>query len=415
MIRISILTIGDEICIGQIVNTNASWIANECTKAGCQVTNHTSIRDVKESIFAQLDKLSPDSNVILITGGLGPTHDDITKPALCEYFNDELVLNNETYQYLEEFFNKRGWVLTERNKAQAMLPSKCKILPNRAGTAPGMQFEKDGKYFISLPGVPQEMKYIMQNSVLPFLQNMVSENKSEVVLYKNLMTAGIPESRLADLIGEPEEFLNGGSLAFLPSYRGVRLRIGVSAENFEAGSQKIDTIERIIGDRAGKFIYGTDDDTLASRIGEMLKIQAKTVSVAESCTGGLLGAAFTDISGSSDYFIGGTIVYSNEAKINVLGVDKKTIDEFGAVSKETALEMSSKVREKFNTDFGISTTGIAGPTGGTEDKPVGTVWIGLASKDKTDAQRFIFGNDRGMNRERAVGAALTMLWERLKG
>jgi len=413
MLKVSILTIGDEICIGQIINTNASWLASECVKQGCSVVLHSSVGDEKEIIKNELERLSSLSDFVIVTGGLGPTHDDITKSTLLEYFEDEYIFNQEVADELEKRFKLRRFAFTERNKAQALLPSKCKVLTNAVGTAPGMLFQKEGKYIVSLPGVPREMMYIVTTHVLPLLNELLTVGNHNVFLYKNLMTNGIPESMLADLIGKPEDFLDGGSLAFLPSYKGVRLRIGVSAENKSIAEEKIEKIENIIRSRAGRFIYGVDEDSLTKKTGDLLKLFGKTVSVAESCTGGMLGAELTEISGSSDYFSGGMIVYSNEIKIKQLNIDENIIREHGAVSKETCEAMALNVRKKLKTDFGISITGIAGPTGGTDEKPVGTVWIGISDEDGVDAKMFSFSPDRKINRERAVGTAINLLYKKL--
>jgi nicotinamide-nucleotide amidase len=413
MFKIALISIGDEICIGQIVNTNASWIAAKCTGLGAEVFTHAVIRDDKNNLINELNRLIPLSELIIITGGLGPTHDDITKNVLCEYFNDDLILHESTLEYLDEIFQLRGFKLTERNKEQALAPSKSQVLSNSVGTAPGMLFEFNGKFIVSLPGVPAEMKYIMNNSVLPFFQRKIAERNDNVVLYKNLNTTGIAESKLADLIGEPKDFLNGGTLAFLPSYRGVKLRIGVTADNFQKGKLKLEEIENIILHKAGKYIFGIEDDSLVSSVGSLLTNANKTVSVAESCTGGLLGAEFTSVSGSSTYFKGGIITYSNEAKEKLLNVNSKILTDCGAVSEQVASEMASNVRILFNTNYGIGITGIAGPTGGSEEKPVGTVFIGLADEKSVSVKKFVFSNDREINRERAVGTALTMLLDKL--
>ncbi|MCL5992118.1 MAG: competence/damage-inducible protein A [Bacteroidetes bacterium] len=413
MIEVSIMTVGDEICIGQIVNTNASWIASHCTAIGAKIINHFAVPDERYAMINGLDMLIDNSDFVLITGGLGPTHDDITKPVLTEYFNDKLVLHELTYKRLEEMYNKRGTEFLERNKKLAYLPSKCKILINNSGSAPGMLFEQNGKYIISMPGVPSEMKDIMFNHVLPLIKSEIINNKSDVVLYKTLNTIGIPESHLADLLGNPDEFLNGGTLAFLPSYNGVKLRIGFSSENSKSAEEEINKIENYIRSRAGRFISGIGEEVITETVGKLLKEKRKTVSVAESCTGGLLGGAFTGIPGSSDYFSGGVIVYSNDAKINILGVPKDIINKFGAVSEETAIELAKNVREKFSTDYGISVTGIAGPGGGTKDKPVGTVWIGISDSKSTVAKKFVFADDRNINRELFVGRALGLLYMKL--
>jgi len=271
-----------------------------------------------------------------------------------------------------------------------------------------------GNVIVAMPGVPSEMKSIMRTWVLPYLESMMTENKEEVVLYKVLQTAGIAESKLADLLGNVDDFLGGGSLAFLPSYKGVRLRIGVTGNTSDLAREKLNQIEKHIYSKAGKFIFGENDDSLASVVGKLLKEKGKTCSVAESCTGGLLGAEFTSVPGSSDYFVGAAIVYSNEAKTKILDVSKGIIDAFGAVSEETAKELASNVRKVFKTDFGISITGIAGPSGGTIEKPVGTVWIGLASENDVLTKKFVFSNDREINRERSVAKALEMLLNTLK-
>lgn len=414
MIEISILTIGDEICIGQIVNTNASWMASQCTSIGAKVINHLAVPDESYAIINGMDLLIDNSDIVLITGGLGPTHDDITKQVLTEYFNDKLVLHEATYKRLEEMYNKRGTEFLESNKVLAYLPSKCRILINNVGSAQGMLFEQDGKYIISMPGVPSEMKDIMLNHVLPLIKSEIINSKSDVVIYKTLNTIGIPESHLADLLGNPQDFLNGGTLAFLPSYKGVKLRIGFSSENSKTAEEGILKIENYINSRAGRFITSIGDEVISETVGNLLKEKKKTVSVAESCTGGFLGGAFTEIPGSSDYFIGGAIVYSNDAKVNILGVPRDLIDKFGAVSEETAIALAKNVREKFNTDYGISVTGIAGPGGSSEDKPVGTVWIGISDKITSTAKKFVFGDNRNVNRELFVGRAMGVLYMKLK-
>ena len=360
MLKISILSIGDELCIGQVLNTNARFMAVECTKIGADVVLHSTIDDDKSMMTAELDRLTDLSELILITGGLGPTHDDITKPVLCEYFNSELKFHESTYKDLEYFFSKRGIELTERNKLQAMLPDKCTPLRNMVGTAPGMMFERNGKFFISMPGVPREMQYIMNNSVLPFIAELIDKRNKDVVLYRTIHTNGIPESMLADKLGNPDEFASGAKLAFLPSYRGVRLRIGVNAKTFGKARSRIDEIESYINLKVGEHVFGTDDESLETAAAELLIKYGKTVSVAESCTGGLLGAAFTNVSGSSSYFEGGVQVYSNQAKMTMLGVSPETINVHGAVSEQTAKELAENVRKKFGTDYALSVTGIAG-------------------------------------------------------
>lgn len=414
MLKIGIITIGDEIAIGQVVNTNAHWIANECTKIGAYITQHTVVRDDKDQLISELQRLSAFNDVIVTSGGLGPTHDDITKTVLLEYFNDNLVFDENTFKNIQELFARSNRQITERNKSQALVPSKSKALKNELGTAPGLYFYENNKHYFSLPGVPAEMMYIMNNSVLPIISDLITAGQHDVVLYRTIHTAGIFESVLADLMGEPSEFLGDCNLAFLPSYYGVRLRIGVSGKSYEESIKELNRVEGIILEKISKYVISTDDRPINQMLGEYLKKIGATVSVAESCTGGLLGAMITDIPGSSEYFIGGVISYSNEAKISKLNVKRDTIEKFGAVSKETALEMAENVRKIFNTDYGISITGIAGPEGGSETKPVGTVWIGISDKDSTEAYHYIFSKDRIVNRNRSVGTALSLLINKLK-
>lgn len=415
MYNISILTIGDEICIGQIVNTNASWIASEFTKIGARIVTHSSVGDEKEIIISEMDRLFAFSDLIIMTGGLGPTHDDITKATLLDYFDDELELNLDVADDLERRFKLRRIAFTERNKAQAYLPSKCKMLSNAVGTAPGMLFSKDNKFVVSLPGVPKEMQYLVSTHLIPFVKEKMAIRNEKIVLYKSLLTSGIPESMLADLIGDPMEFLEGGSLAFLPSYKGVRLRIGVTANNYNEAEVKIKTIENVIRSKAERYIFGTDDESITLIVAEFLRKNNLTVAVAESCTGGMLGAEFTDLPGSSAYFLGGVISYSNNIKVNQLNVNAKLINDYGAVSEEVCREMAVNIRAQFGSDFGISITGIAGPDGGTDEKPVGTVWIGISDKYGCETKVFNFSSDRKVNRERSVATALNLLLQNLKG
>jgi nicotinamide-nucleotide amidase len=415
MQNLSILTVGDEICIGQIINTNAAWIAKKCSQIGFRIICHSSVRDDMDLMLSELNRLTKISDIVIVTGGLGPTHDDITKPVLAKFFNDRLEHNEEAMVFVKRFFEVREREMSERNKKQAEIPTKAVPLENKNGTAPGMRFDDKGIHLFSLPGVPSEMKQIMQDSVIPFLKNKLMNDKDEVEVYKTLLTTGIHESTLADLIGEPEEFLNGGSLAFLPSYQGVRLRLGIVADNLQLAQEKLKKLEDHLYKKAGNYIFGENEATLASVVGDIMRSRGENVSVAESCTAGMLAAAFTDISGSSAYFEGGMLVYSNEAKMKILGVSKETLEKHGAVCEETAIEMASNVRQKLGTTYGIGITGIAGPTGGTPEKPVGTVWIGFADQNSAFAHRYVFGSDRGVNRERSVGTALAMLYKHLKG
>jgi nicotinamide-nucleotide amidase len=415
MLRIALVTIGDEILIGQIINTNAAWISSKFTQLGAEMFYHSTIGDERDALRDKLDRLRGNADLIVLTGGLGPTHDDITKPVLVEYFNDETELNEEILEYLKDFFEQRGIEFSERNREQAMLPKKCRPLENRVGTAPGMLFEENDMRVLSLPGVPAEMKYIMKNDAIDYVKRLMEKEKHDVALYRTIRTSGIPESKLADLVGDPEKIPGNVSLAFLPSYRGVRMRIGVKDENREKAIKRLDKAENRLRDIAGKFIYGSGEKDLTQSVGDLLIEKNKTLSVAESCTSGMLGAAITEAAGSSEYFTGGVMTYSNEAKMQLLDVQEQTLIDHGAVSEETAMQMASGVRNRFDTDFGIGITGIAGPTGGTKEKPVGTVWIGISFEEKTYAIRYNFGNDRDVNRERSVGMALNMLLDELRG
>ena len=416
---IALLTIGDEICIGQIVNTNAAWIADACAREGWRVLAHSVVGDELETIIAEFRRLLQIADVVLVTGGLGPTHDDRTKTAFLQFLNDALRQDAATLEHLRELFRVRGRELTPRNAEQAMLPSRCEALRNDQGTAPGMWFrlkagdalnpsaERD-KFMAALPGVPHEMKHLMQERVLPRLREIYAAEP--VMMYTTLMTTGVAESNLADVIGEPSETLEGQELAFLPSPQGVRLRITVSAPNRAEGAAMLERIESRLREKAGRYIYGKDGERYESVVARALKESGLTVAVAESCTGGLLGAALTETPGASAYFLGGVQCYANEAKVRFCGVKPETLRQFGAVSQETAQELAEGVRSAFRSDIGVSITGVAGPDGGTPEKPVGTIWIGIADANGVKARRFSVGTERTINRERATAAALQFLY-----
>lgn len=413
MFNVGILTIGDEVRIGQVVNTNAAWLSSQLTEVGAFVTEHRTIGDDRDKMLSEIDYLFKNNDLLITTGGLGPTHDDITKPVLLDYFNDKLVFSNEVFTSLQHYLNFRNREITDVVKNQALIPETCTPLENKVGTAPGLLFERDGKYLISLPGVPAEVKYITTAHIIPFVQKLIQSRKDEVILHRTFQTIGAFESDLAEMIGNVNLFLGESSLAFLPSYQGVRLRIGAKAQTFDEAKIELDRITKILHQRVGKYIISEEDKRLAQLVGDKLNELNATIAVAESCTGGLLGKEITDIAGSSSYFLGGIISYSNEAKINLLNVNRKTIEEYGAVSEQTAIEMASNVRNIFNSNYGVSITGIAGPDGGTPLKPVGTVWIGISSEKHTHARLFHFGEIREVNRERAVGMALAMVMEML--
>lgn len=410
MLKVSILSIGDEICIGQVLNSNAQWIAEKCTEIGTEVIFHLTVGDNKQRLIESLIFLEKSSDLIIMTGGLGPTSDDITKPILVDYFGDKLVFNEEVNADIVEFFRIREREISKMSLSQAEVPSKCRVIRNKLGTAPGMVFFEKERYYISLPGVPYEMKEMMETSVIPMLIEEIERRHESVVKYKTIYTSGIPESNLAELIGNEREFLKEGeTLAYLPSTKGVRLRIGVPGPDFSSCDERLYEIEKTLISKISNFVLPLENKELTDTVCELLKTKKKTLAVAESCTGGMLGAEITSVSGASEFFIGGEITYSNWAKSARLNVQEKTLLEFGAVSEQTACEMAENVRKIFNTDFGISITGIAGPTGGSPEKPVGTVWIGLSSQEKTYAKKFVFGGNRNINRERAVYTALNEL------
>ena len=413
MLSSKIISIGDEILIGQIVNTNASFISDKLYSIGIPVKKIITIGDTEEALANELDDSINNFDVTIITGGLGPTHDDITKPVLIKYFNDELITNEKVLEHVKKIFSGRGVSMPKVNYGQALVPKNSKVVWNNNGTAPGIWLEKNNKIFVSLPGVPFEMKAMMTETVLPMLKEKYADIINYVLKSKTLLTTGIGESFLSDMIGNVNEIIGDNKLAFLPSAYGVRLRIDVKGVSDEDAGKKIYCIEKKLIEKIGNYIFGENDELLENKIGELLLTNKLTISVAESCTGGLLASMITDVSGSSKYFIGGICTYSNESKINILGVNKETIEKYGAVSEETAMEMAEKVRNKFGSDIGISTTGIAGPKGGTGLKPVGLVWIGYSDKNKTFAKKYMFGNNRGRTKLRSSYMAMEILRNQL--
>ncbi len=402
-----IITIGDELLIGQVVDTNAAWIANKLNLLGIDIYKITSISDKKKSIFKALEQIDQSTNLVLFTGGLGPTNDDITKKALAEYFRVKLVMNNEVLEKIKTFVIKRNADLNERNKQQALVPENCTVIQNTIGTAPGMWFENNGRIIISMPGVPFEMKEMMNNHIL---EELKKRHKDYYILHKIILTQGLPESKLAEILEDWEKnFPQELSVAYLPSPGIIKLRITGKGKNREYIEEmihnKVDALKNIIPD----YICGYDEDKLEENLGELLKEKKAIVSVAESCTGGNIGQLITSISGCSDYFKGGIIAYSNEIKENILNVNKRNIEIYGAVSKQVVEEMANGILKLFNTDFSIATSGIAGPTGGTKEKPVGTTWIAVADKNTVISQKFVFGDQRDRNIQRASLTAINML------
>ncbi len=405
-----IITIGDEILIGQVIDTNSAWMAEQLNLAGIQVHQITSISDNREHILTTLEEASERADIILITGGLGPTKDDVTKQTLCEYFEAELVFSQEAFNTINRIFSSRRFPMTELNRLQAMVPEGCTVLNNYNGTAPGMWFEKNGKIFVSMPGVPFEMKAMVIDQVLP----RITGQSGLVILHRTILTDGVGESFLAAKIEPWEDNLPSFiKLAYLPQPGIVRLRLSATGTDRSVLEEAIRKAETELMPLAGEYIWGYDDDTFEEVIGHLLRENKHTLSTAESCTGGLIAHMITGIAGSSDYFKGSVIAYSNEIKESMLGVRHETLLNHGAVSELTVIEMAEGTRIRLGTDYAVSVSGIAGPAGGTPEKPVGTTWIAVASPQGTVAKKFLFGDHRGRNIQRAAISALSMLRKEL--
>jgi nicotinamide-nucleotide amidase len=412
--KATVITIGDEILIGQIVDTNTVSIARQLNNIGIRIAEKLSIGDDKQAIVEALERAVRNSNVVIITGGLGPTKDDITKHTLAQYFGSKLVYNEVEGEHVRGLLARRGIPFTELNRGQAMLPECCTVLHNAHGTAPGMWFDTpEGGVVISLPGVPFEMEHLMQDVVIPMLKERF---ELQSIVHRTLITRGIPESILAERISEWEdalpEYLH---LAYLPSPNIVRLRL--SAYGVDGGvaegeiSRQFELLRSIIGDN----IVGFEGATIEQLVHEIMTAKALKLAVAESCTGGTIASKFTAMPGASSYFMAGVVSYSNEAKRDILGVSIDDIITYGAVSEQVACQMAEGVRRVAGADYAIATTGIAGPGGGSEAKPVGTVWIAVATPSKTFALMRNSGTDRGQIISRASAYAIEMLYQELKG
>ncbi|MGN6213148.1 CinA family nicotinamide mononucleotide deamidase-related protein [Parafilimonas sp.] len=413
-VRVSVITIGDELLIGQVIDTNSAWIGQALNKIGVWVHRRLAVGDEWNEIWKALDDESAVSNVILITGGLGPTADDITKPLLCEYFSgkmitDEATLEHITYLFTEVF--KRPLPLLESNSRQALVPDVATVLKNEVGTAPNMLFEKDGKIFISMPGVPHEMKAAMNNHVLPLLQQRF---QLPYIGHRTLLTAGIGESFLAERIKGFESSLPSNiKLAYLPNYGMVRLRLTAQGDK-EKTERELNERFAILKEEVKDVLAVDEDIPFEILVGKLLRQHNKTVSTAESCTGGYIAHLITSIAGSSDYFKGSVVSYSNSIKENVLQVNNETLSTVGAVSEETVKEMISGVLKVMQTDYAMAVSGIMGPGGGSEDKPVGTVWIAVGNTEKIETKRMHFRFDRKRNIELTAVNALYLLYRFVK-
>ena len=410
--RADIITIGDEILIGQIVDTNSAWIAARLGEIGVSIRRKYSIGDRREEIIDAVEESLAKSELVIITGGLGPTKDDITKRVLAEIFHSPMVCDQDTYERVERMMTARGIAFNDLNKGQAMVPECCTVLANHKGTAPGMWFEREGRVVVSLPGVPFEMEALMLESVLP----KVSEHFDlAAVVHKTAITYGLAESMMAEHIAAWEDALPPHlHLAYLPSPSQLRLRLSAYDMDKAQAEKEIDEQFEQLLPLLGDYFVGWGDTTVQSAVAEMLLAKGATLSAAESCTGGALSAKFTAMSGASEYFWGGVVSYDNSVKENVLGVSRSNLDTYGAVSEQVARQMAEGVRRVCGTTYGVATTGIAGPSGGTPDKPVGTVWMAVATPTRTIAKVVVHGKIRAVNIERAATAAINMLRLELK-
>ena len=403
--KAALITIGNELLSGFTVNTNASWIGLELGKIGIEITVHHTIQDNKSDIIFELEKLSKKVSAVIVTGGLGPTHDDVTASAFYSYFDDSPVFDEEYWNDLTDRFSKINYKIPDLNRNQAMKPEKGEVIQNELGAARGLYFKKGSCHFFALPGVPKEMKAMINNSVIPILKDQVTNP----LITRTIRTTGIPESALAEKINEKINIDNSQcSVAFLPKLTGVDIRL--SCRNIKI----LQDMEEILTPVIEKYVYGYDDVSLEEVVGNRLRELGLTLATAESCTGGLLGHRITDVSGSSDYYLGGVVSYNNKAKMELLGVKKQTLEKFGSVSEETVREMAQGIKSLFKTDLGISISGIAGPTGGSPEKPVGLIYIGLSSEKEVTIKKFNFLRDRDSNKRISSQVALNMIRLALK-
>ncbi len=402
-----IITIGDEILIGQIIDTNSAWMAQRLNEIGVDVVQITLISDTPEAIDHALDEARTRAQLILITGGLGPTNDDLTKLTLGKYFNSPATFRDEVFEDIAKLFREKGREITELNRQQAEVPEAAKVIRNGEGTAPGMWLDRGEYVVVSMPGVPYEMKAMFEHSVLPWTTERF---KTPEIVHRTILTVGLPESILAAKLEDWE-----GNLpkeikpAYLPNAGRARLRLSARGEDREVLSATIDEQVQKLHEIIGKYIYGEGNQTLEEVVGIELRKRGMSVATAESCTGGAIAAALTSIPGSSDYVMGGIIAYSNEVKVNQLEVPENDLLAHGAVSESVIQAMAQGARKKFKADFAVATSGIAGPDGGSDEKPIGTVWIAVAGPQRTWSKKYLFGTKRKLNVHLSVNAALAAL------
>ena len=406
--RASIITIGDEILIGQIVDTNAAFISRRLNAAGITVGERVSVGDNREQIVRTLEREMAVSEMVILTGGLGPTKDDITKTTLADFFGSgAMVRDPQVADHVRTMLESRGIDYNELNQSQSMVPECCTVLFNHHGTAPGMWFERDGRVAVSLPGVPFEMEHLMDEEVMPRLKERFALRQ---IVHRTMITSGLPESMLAERIAAWEDALPDYlHLAYLPSPSVVRLRLSAYEVDGESVAHEIDERFAQLRELIPDYVLGFETATMQAAVHDLLTARGETLAVAESCTGGSIAARFTAMAGASAYFLLGAVTYSNESKIRTLGVPAELIERHGAVSEQVARAMAEGVRRIAGADYGVATTGIAGPTGGTAEKPVGTVWMAVASAEGTVAVMKASGSDRGQIIERASGYAVSLL------
>jgi nicotinamide-nucleotide amidase len=409
-----IITIGDEILIGQTLNTNAAFIGSKLIDLNINVKKTSVVGDSEDEILKEFSECFRDNDLVIVTGGLGPTHDDITLQCVVKYFNTELIQDDDVLQDVINIFAKRGRQITKINEEQALVPKIGKVIRNKLGTAPGIWIEKENKIFVVMPGVPFEMKEMINYYVIPNLKEKYGEPE---VLIKRLVlqTTGIPESFLFTRLGNLDELLEGAKMAFLPSQYGVKLRITVTEKNEEAAKNKLSEIEQKIRNKVGRFIFAVGEELLEEVVARLLKERELTISIAESCTGGNIANLLTNISGSSEFFERGIVSYSNGSKVELLKVEEEALLEYGAVSPEVAQQMAQGIRSISGTDLGLSITGILGPTGSTPGKPVGLVYICICNNTSAIVKKFLLGEDRILNKQRATQAALDLIRKHILG
>ena len=406
-----LITIGDEILYGQTLDTNAHWMSGALDEVGIKVIRRTTCGDEEQEILDSFHDAEHRADIVLITGGLGPTSDDLTKPCLAKYFDCDIVMNKQALQELEGYMSSRGRELNKLTRLQAALPEKCEMVSNERGTACGIWFNRNGTVFCSMPGVPHEMKFMMSEKVIPRLRE---EFELPIIYHKIVRLAGIGESWLAEKIEDWENSLpENVKLAYLPTFGDLKLRLTATGTDRQ---KLIDQVEELVSDLLPlirKYHYGFDNDALEMVIGKLLQAKNQRVALAESCTGGFVSHRITSVPGSSAYFNASLVPYQNEAKVDALGVQKETLDKYGAVSEETIIEMARNAKERFNADYGLATSGIAGPGGGTPEKPVGLVWIACANGNSVTTRKLNLTKDREVNIKITTVAALTLLHERL--